>query len=217
MNALLTVRKGRRTVKMVAPKLMLAAIGKQGRNSTRAVLVAKALVGSSFHTESSSVAASSTIRGCDTHHRNKSSAAASNAIRLHHPTKPSSLIRFKSTLFPPSDIHEKSSTSNKPADETTTAAAWSDTINLGIQLDKQELEASSVDLKESIQEVVSSSQEDEKENADAVVATTSSSKKPWMWDLGIPSLTQEWKNMFSASTFFTEVSAGKSLKRVVSS
>ena len=202
---------------MVAPKLMLAAIGKQGRNSTRAVLVAKALVGSSFHTESSSVAASSTIRGCDIH-RNKSSihAAANNAIRLHHPTKPSSLIRFKSTLFPPSDIHEKSSTNNKPADETTTAAAWSDTINLGIQLDKQELEASSVDLKESIQEVVSSSQEDEKENADAVVATTSSSKKPWMWDLGIPSLTQEWKNMFSASTLFTEVSAGKSLKRVVS-
>jgi hypothetical protein len=35
-----------------------------------------------------------------------------------------------------------------------------------------------------------------------------SKDKPWLLDLGIPSLAKEWRNMFSASTLFSDVSAG---------
>jgi hypothetical protein len=32
--------------------------------------------------------------------------------------------------------------------------------------------------------------------------------KPWLLDMGIPSMIPEWRNMFNPSTLFTDVSAG---------
>jgi MFS superfamily sulfate permease-like transporter len=49
---------------------------------------------------------------------------------------------------------------------------------------------------------------DDEDTETEAATTTVKKSKPWMMDLGLPSLVPEWKKMFSSETLFSDVSAG---------